>query len=968
MKYKYLLTTFALAASLQSYSAPISKAEARIVARTFLTVDDQSSDEVAQSPYYVFSRGAGKGYIIVSGDDSTAPILGYTEQGDFVYDSLPDPLKQMLTVWSSKLSQLQAGQTVRKSISGAVRRASARLAVASFKSAWQDVATLVKTHWHQSYPYNMLAPYRTDNGKQAMTGCEATAASQIVYYFHHDNPSALQYNTPTYSYGGAPVTKSLPKGTPVRYDLMKLSGSGTLAQDSAVAILMYAVGTSAWLTYGYQDGTATAGNTDKMGASISGQFGLTNTYASKSSYSQTSWETLVYKSLLAGKPILYSGSNTTSGGHAVVLDGYQASTGLYHFNFGWGGQADGYYTIDDETGMNGFSTGQEMLVNITPSNPKMTGRFLPTQLYDRSLRPIKAMIHNDGTLPQQNFYLYCTYTATQPTQASASETATIVSSGDSAVVSFNYTPQQRKPLHLFLYNSQNQLLDTLTVTVQPTQAALHLNRINVDASNVTSDLDGIRFQQVNNTSAKVNVNLTNGEGGTFCQPIFRCSLFEYDTEAHAWKQDSVTRAMFNMTFNEGQTRDTAFVYTGLKDGGYYKARMVNYAIASTTTPVVVDTPDSIVYFHTVAPSLTVTANGRIAQVTGAWDSPLFIQKATDARVTTYDMTQVSGLGSQPEAANSNAVFFAANTFPGSRNVVSGGVCDSLLIQTAYEFWPSQSFTARKASLVISAAQPGQLGDVAMPFAASVPQGMQVKRITNVERSKIDFERLTQIPACTPVLYLTDYDQHRTITATDVAVTADSIFRTVNDSVWTSTLNTSLAEQSMLVGSKYNRPYYVVSNAGTAVSAFSTVVRSTQQSGYAIFTNLMIDPNFAVLADSINSAFHLASVHAQDKSAAVVRAFRDSIQLYENAFTDYTYTTYLEGTAAIKQLAKVMQKFLDGTLEQEVAAGIQTVSAPSVENADERVVYYSLDGQQLAGPRHGLLIIKRGTMVRKVFVK
>ena len=28
MKYKYLLTTFALAASLQSYSAPISKAEA----------------------------------------------------------------------------------------------------------------------------------------------------------------------------------------------------------------------------------------------------------------------------------------------------------------------------------------------------------------------------------------------------------------------------------------------------------------------------------------------------------------------------------------------------------------------------------------------------------------------------------------------------------------------------------------------------------------------------------------------------------------------------------------------------------------------------------------------------------------------------------------------------------------------------------------------------------------------------
>lgn len=127
------------------------------------------------------------------------------------------------------------------------RSVAQRLQVPAYKSQWVDVQPLVKTHWSQGYPYNMLAPRRSDNNQQALSGCEATAASQIVYYFRRDNPDTLLYATPTYneSWFHAPVTMSLPAGTPVRYDLMKLSGTGTLQQDSAVAVLMYAVGTCA---------------------------------------------------------------------------------------------------------------------------------------------------------------------------------------------------------------------------------------------------------------------------------------------------------------------------------------------------------------------------------------------------------------------------------------------------------------------------------------------------------------------------------------------------------------------------------------------------------------------------------------------------------------------------------------------------------------------------------------------------
>ncbi len=44
-----------------------------------------------------------------------------------------------------------------------------------------------------------------------------------------------------------------------------------------------------------------------------------------------------------GRPIMYAGFDN-SGGHAWILDGYNDND-QFHFNFGWGGQADGWYPI-----------------------------------------------------------------------------------------------------------------------------------------------------------------------------------------------------------------------------------------------------------------------------------------------------------------------------------------------------------------------------------------------------------------------------------------------------------------------------------------------------------------------------------------------------------------------------------------------------------------------------------------------
>ena len=75
MNIKFAFTAWTLLLVLQVQANPISRKEARQVAQSFVAIDDASSDNVPNAPYYIFSRGAGKGFVIASGDDEVAPIL-----------------------------------------------------------------------------------------------------------------------------------------------------------------------------------------------------------------------------------------------------------------------------------------------------------------------------------------------------------------------------------------------------------------------------------------------------------------------------------------------------------------------------------------------------------------------------------------------------------------------------------------------------------------------------------------------------------------------------------------------------------------------------------------------------------------------------------------------------------------------------------------------------------------------------
>ena len=168
----------------------------------------------ATAPYYIFSRGENQGFVIVSGDDCLPEILGYTESGDFDEESLPPHLLNWLNHYATLIedAQAQGANTPNEARTRATIEPTVRTATKV------NIDPLVTAHWNQGWPYNNRCPFLKGTTNRSITGCVATAASQVVYYWRKDNPSTLLATTPTYGYGDAPVTESYPAGTPMKWD------------------------------------------------------------------------------------------------------------------------------------------------------------------------------------------------------------------------------------------------------------------------------------------------------------------------------------------------------------------------------------------------------------------------------------------------------------------------------------------------------------------------------------------------------------------------------------------------------------------------------------------------------------------------------------------------------------------------------------------------------------------------------
>lgn len=210
------------------------------------------------------------------------------------------------------------------------------------------VVYLETAQWDQTSPYNNLC--RTYDGRTALTGCVPTAYAILMQY--HKWPESAEQKKVYHSGTGESITLGN------KYDwenmLSSYSGNYSDAEAEAVATLMRDLG---W-AYGVEYGTSNTAS----GAGGEGAGKLIEIFKYKSESPNTSsatmatsrdilandklWIQYIKESLDAGCPIPYSSTTTSGGRHIFILDGY-TDNGYFHFNWGWGGQGNGWFKLDE---------------------------------------------------------------------------------------------------------------------------------------------------------------------------------------------------------------------------------------------------------------------------------------------------------------------------------------------------------------------------------------------------------------------------------------------------------------------------------------------------------------------------------------------------------------------------------------------------------------------------------------------
>ena len=353
-----ILTMFCLAST--SWAEQITREQALRQAQQFLNQNGKGAAltmaETSMSKarrrgqhvsdyYYVFNVGQNLGYVVVSGDDRTAPILGYSEHGTFDVDKIPCNMAAWLQGYADQIKYIQEhpeAQVTRGDV-----------------PTHTDVSSLISTTWGQNAPYNNLLP--SVGGRKCVTGCGATAMAQIMNF--HGAPAGCSgipgYTTSTHSI----VCDALPATT---FDW------GNMGSDGEVAKLMQ------YCAYALQadldpDGTSAFDN--MIVNALTGYFGYGSGVqeAYHSTYGDADWDMLIYNEIANSRPVILIGQSPTAGGHFFILHGYTVSSGVgyYTVNWGWNGSEDGNFLLsamDPASVGAGFNDNQAVIVGISTSD------------------------------------------------------------------------------------------------------------------------------------------------------------------------------------------------------------------------------------------------------------------------------------------------------------------------------------------------------------------------------------------------------------------------------------------------------------------------------------------------------------------------------------------------------------------------------------------------------------------------
>lgn len=736
------------------------------------------------APYYIFSRGEGQGFVIVSGDDCLPDVLGYTESGDFIEDQMPPQLLGWLDAWAKSIEETQLrGENVSRSsdarkanyTAGGIRKAAADRV---------DVPVLLTSQWSQNWPYNSWCPYVKNTTTRAVTGCVATAGAQVLYYFRKDLPDLLGATTPTYDWCDAPVTQSIPKGTPMKWGLMLDSYPGNLPEEyyDAIGVFHLVVGAYTWMGYGYSSGAYI----ENLCPTYNDCFNV----ASKNIWAgHSTLQNLAYADLIQKRPVVYAGYDTNNGGHAIVIDGYRARDDKYHFNFGWGGTGpesggNGWYIMEDE-GVGGYGFNPSITYDIHPKNINVQATIsTPQGFYANHENKVRVTLKNKSTFPLEGVYLFYETTAATPTdiqKAKSSQEIVVPNDGSTVDVYLKAKPTAAKNYYLTVTDEKLNVLAREKFEAVSVGNDLLFQSISILGTNETETHNDHNYTVVNGDhitclatvlnrsdmsyqeSPRVQVLVSEDDGVTFTS-LGAKSAYNVNIEPHEIGE-------FWFTINPTSTMP-------LQSGKLYAVTLMQPLTIRTQTTLTYETTDTMAFF-TLRDSEGMQAelNGTTLTFTGSWNAYEFedLVKKNGDDVLVYDLSGVQGVGRVPELKGKeyNMILVGADATVTGVNVISvdpsNAHADRLSLAVGHDFVFDKPIIANSASLTLNIT-PNEWHLITVPCNMPLPNGIFAKRIDSYTSAGISNQttNVTELEAGQTYLLMTSSNRHQQLTATSAA--------------------------------------------------------------------------------------------------------------------------------------------------------------------------------------------------------
>ena len=534
--------------------------------------------------FYVFNAGNDGGYVIVSGDDRTEPILGYVDHGTFDPENIPENMRSWLQFYADQIKYIVDNDLQPESPE--LRK---RNRVVATK---HSIPELLTTRWNQGSPYNILCPkYYKEDGTQhyPAAGCVATAMAQVVnfYKFPEKTKAVIPAHSNTYTLSNGTkktvTAPAIPRNTVIDWENMRdtYSWQGeeyANIQDTAVAKLMLMCGQGVQMGWKNSSGASTSKARDffvnYFGFSTSAYWG------GRGSYSIDEWFDMLYHEIEQGYPVLYAGPSS-GGGHAFVLDGFDGDN-LFHVNWGWGGGSNGWFLVSilnpgDNSGIgassssDGYSMSQGALFSLrTPSTPKEEPCLSISDVSIVSRTSIKAtftnktgstgsfhtgivMVSEDGSLA----LVGARQTITGMTNG-ASQTKTFPVRGKLTEGTYRLSPASKlsknEEWHA-KYNMQGQYIEAVVDSIGIPE--LHFNTPTYEDISI----DTITFPGTRIVGKEQEVKVTfRNNGAEYFKTVY---LFASKTQTKTY-----TESKSMVAIRSGETLDVSYFFTPEETGTY----------------------------------------------------------------------------------------------------------------------------------------------------------------------------------------------------------------------------------------------------------------------------------------------------------------------------------------------------------------------------------------------------------------